>query len=50
MTHKRAEELRKIVADHEVWLQTGGEDGRKADLRGFNLERLNLSDLDLSRR
>ena len=22
--HKRAEELRKIVADHEVWLQTGG--------------------------
>ncbi len=30
---KRAEELRKIVADHQVWLQTGGQDGRKADLR-----------------
>ena len=44
---KRAEELRKIVADHQVWLQTGGEDGRKADLRGFNLERLNLSNLNL---
>ena len=45
---KRAAGLGKIVADHQVWLQTGGQDGRKADLRGFNLERLNLSNLDLS--
>ena len=46
--HKRAEALRRIVADHQTSLQCGGEDGRKADLRGFNLERLNLSRLDLS--
>ena len=45
--HKRAEELRRMVVDHQAWLQTGGEDGRKADLRGFTLERLNLSNLDL---
>ena len=33
--HKRTEELRRIVADHQVWLQTGGEAG--ADLRESNL-------------
>ena len=30
------EELTKILSDHLVWLETGGERGERADLEGAN--------------
>jgi uncharacterized protein YjbI with pentapeptide repeats len=31
-------DLVKIIKDHEVWFDSMGENGKKADLRGLNLE------------
>ena len=38
----KQEELNKILAEHKLWLETGGEEGKRANLRGANLEGANL--------
>ncbi len=51
------EELKRILAAHETWLETGGEKGKQADLSrtdlrgailwGTNLQKANLGSADL---
>ena len=46
------EDLQKILADHALWLESEGEHGKRADLRGADLRGAdlrgaNLSDADL---
>ena len=51
------EELKKILADHKLWLETDGKKGKRAnlertelqeaDLQGVNLERAELQEADL---
>ena len=41
------EELKHILEQHELWLDTGGEEGQKADLCNANLEDTDLSKADL---
>ena len=31
-------DLSKIIKDHEIWFDSMGEKGEKADLRGINLQ------------
>lgn len=38
----------EIYRNHRLWIETGGGQGRQADLRGAQLGGLNLSDKDLS--
>ena len=35
-------ELKRVLAEHEKWLQTDGEEGVQAKLTGANLQRANL--------
>ena len=39
--------IKKILDEHNLWLQTGGKEGARADLRGANLSGVNLNDADL---
>ena len=41
------EELKHILEQHELWLDTGGEEGQKADLCNANLEDAYLCNADL---
>ena len=41
------EELRQILDAHENWLQSEGHEGRKADLRRANLQRVSLEGANL---
>jgi hypothetical protein len=34
--------IKKILDEHNLWLQTGGKEGARADLRGANLSGVNL--------
>ena len=43
----RQEELDEILHAHKKWLESGGEEGLRADLRGANLRGANLSYADL---
>ncbi len=36
------EELKKILADHKLWLETDGKEGKKADLAETDLQRANF--------
>lgn len=38
-------ELNKILAEHKVWVESCGEQGSKANLRGANLRGADLPDL-----
>ena len=45
-------DMAPILAEHQIWLRSGGQDGkradlRKADLHGANLAGVNLTDADL---
>ena len=40
-------ELRKVLAQHVLWLNSDGEQGRRADLREANLSRAYLFKADL---
>jgi len=40
-------ELKRVLAEHEKWLQTDGEEGAQANLTGAKLQRANLRDADL---
>ena len=42
------EELDKIIDNHKKWLQSGGEEGERADLSSANLRYADLSYADLS--
>ena len=42
------EELNKIIDNHKKWLQSGGEEGERADLSSANLRYADLSYADLS--
>ena len=42
-----AKELKKILSDHEKWIDSNGEKGKKADLRGSDLRGSDLSGSDL---
>ncbi len=42
-----AADLARILADHQAWLESGGEQGRRADLSGANLSRASLPGVDL---
>ncbi len=44
-----AEQLAKVAARHEVWLESRGDAGQRADLRGALLNEANLSGLLLSK-
>lgn len=35
-------ELKDILKDHELWIESGGERGRRADLQGANLRSADL--------
>ncbi len=35
------DELRRILTDHQEWLETNGEKGTQADLQGADLRRAN---------
>lgn len=48
MTTLTSDELSQILADHKVWLDTGGQSGKMADLCGGDLRRANLYRADLS--
>ena len=41
------EELDKIIDNHKKWLQSGGEEGERADLSSANLRYADLSSADL---
>ena len=41
-------ELDKILYNHKLWLQSNGEQGEKANLRGADLRWANLREADLS--
>ncbi len=41
------EELKQILAAHETWLETGGEEGKQADLSRANLQGAILVSADL---
>ena len=41
------EELKKILADHQLWLETDGKKGKKADLAETDLQGTNLQGADL---
>ena len=41
------EDLERILADHEKWVETEGKEGSKANLRRANLEWANLLDAKL---
>ena len=40
-------DIKKILDDHKLWRETGGEKGARADLEGANLEGANLARADL---
>ena len=40
-------EIKKILDDHKLWRETGGEKGARADLAGANLERAYLEGANL---
>jgi hypothetical protein len=47
-------DIKKILEDHKLWLETGGKEGKRAYLRGADLseadlQRANFSDADLQR-
>ncbi len=42
-------ELKRVLAEHEKWLQTDGEEGAQATLTGANLQRANLYGANLQR-
>jgi uncharacterized protein YjbI with pentapeptide repeats len=46
------EELKKILEEHEKWVESNGKEGKKAnlnraDLQGVNLPKANLQDANL---
>lgn len=41
------EELKKILGDHKKWLESDGEEGKKAELKETNLKKANLKDASL---
>lgn len=43
------EELKKILEDHELWLETSGKKGMRAELRRANLERADLYGANLDK-
>ena len=42
------QELVDILEEHLLWIDSSGEEGKKADLSAKNLKRLNLRGADLS--
>lgn len=42
-----AEELKEILTQHKLWLDSGGVEGKRANLRGIDLNGANLSGADL---
>ena len=44
----KTEELTKILEPHKLWLESGGEQGERADLREANLSEADLRWADLS--
>jgi len=43
------EKLQNILKDHELWIKSEGEEGKKANLSGANLRRAYLVGADLRR-
>lgn len=43
-----AEELRRILDQHQLWLDSGGEEGKQAGLSGLSMRGANLSGVNLS--
>ena len=41
------QQLRQILDNHQLWLKSGGEQGKRADLRGANLRGANLLEANL---
>lgn len=41
------EELKQILAEHQLWLDSGREQGKQADFSGKNLDQTNLSGVNL---
>ena len=41
------EELNEILKQHKLWFDTKGEEGKRANLKGANLEYVNLTGADL---
>lgn len=41
-------ELDRVIADHRLWLESVGEQGKRADLTGVNLTGLNMSGADMT--
>lgn len=39
--------LDKILKQHELWIESGGDEGNRANLFGVNLRSVNLSGTDL---
>lgn len=42
------EELKKILNEHKLWLESNGKKGKQADLSHIDLSHVNLSHVDLS--
>ncbi|HFF5025452.1 TPA: pentapeptide repeat-containing protein, partial [Yersinia enterocolitica] len=40
-------DLNKILAEHKIWVESYGENGSRADLRGADLRGANLRGADL---
>jgi len=43
----RQSELEAILKDHKLWNQSGGKQGKRANLQGANLQDANLESVDL---
>ena len=43
------EELKVILAEHKKWLDSGGKEGKQANLSGTDLRKTNLSGADLAK-
>jgi uncharacterized protein YjbI with pentapeptide repeats len=39
--------LQEILADHHLWLESQGKDGKQANLSGWDLSGLDLAERDL---